>query len=222
MGPSHSALGTLVPQPGMELAPAAVGARKHNHCTSGEVPAPCVFILAPHLPVGRPCPGSPVGPGLPRKKQQGGHRRHLGTRGMLFAHHSSADPTDVHISLLDRSVCVFYCTLRSLGTTCSQEDPHEPESSEEAEDMRPPRECISPNSFPFPPPETWMLEPRTSATVPHFGCPGTSAWTATRAVPCGPHSTSCTSPARCLSPATTSASPARRRMLATSSYPCGR
>lgn len=147
-----------------------------------------------------------------------------GLKGMLFGDRSSAGHTDLSQdtwpSVLLNTQIPGHALL--MGGPPKSPIPHGNQGS-----VAPCRHA-GPNSCPrsshpylgFP--ETWMPERRMSATGPHSACPGTSAWTATQAVPCGPRSTSCTSLARCSSPATISASPAKRRTPATSSYPCGR
>lgn len=97
--------------------------------------------------------------------------------------------------------------------SCLLEDPKDLESSVETENSYPTL------NFHFVSSETWMPELRTSATGPRSGSQKMNGWMDTQVAPCGHHLTSYTSPARCSSPITTSALPAKRKMRAASSYP---
>lgn len=76
--------------------------------------------------------------------------------------------------------------------------------------------------YPYFSPETWMLEPKMSATVPLSVCPRMSAWMDIQTAPCGHHSIRCIFLARCLFPTTTSVLPAGQRRPVISSFLSGR
>lgn len=68
----------------------------------------------------------------------------------------------------------------------------------------------------------WMQEQKVNVTGHSSVYPKMKNWTDTPTAPCGPPLTRCTSWGRCLSPPTTSASPARKRRCVASSSLCVR